>query len=324
MKRKTTTLVVAPRRELAVLNGGSNRGARENLAAFEIFNRRSQEYALVVTFVDTMPGRAPVIVSEAGQRNIRAVPIEGRFEEVLPTFTESRAPAILNLDRPASIATALKAGRGGNRPFLVYLLLRFPPPLGVLWGLRLVLTPAEPAAWEDAIRFFEVLAEITARRGAAGVIETGADGSARERLFRAWFVEHTVANLSHVISGTEPDHPPFEAFNGERTMPVIVRESTTWADPVVLAQELAARPPLPLMRGDAVIIAEVRRGDGIRFHLLNYRRSDGQFVLRGGIAVDAARFEQLEIAERQRRIEAALREAQRMELSRRAAAMTTD
>src|SRR5207249_10557659 len=93
-----------------VINGGANRGARHNLPYIRRFNDSSEQYRLIPTYVDPIPGRARNLVTEAEKSGVQARWHEGSIETVLPKLPENnQAPMVLNIDRPAMVARSIEA-----------------------------------------------------------------------------------------------------------------------------------------------------------------------------------------------------------------------
>ena len=80
----TTTTLERKRTTVDVINGGANRGARQNLPYMRRFNDSSELYQLVPTYVDPIPGRAQTLVGEAGASGVQANWREGTIESFLP------------------------------------------------------------------------------------------------------------------------------------------------------------------------------------------------------------------------------------------------
>ena len=82
------------RRTIEVLNGGANRGARAGLDAFESFNARSAEHAIVPVFVDPAPGVAAHTAALARNRGIEADSVEGKIEGTTRSFSPSPSRSV--------------------------------------------------------------------------------------------------------------------------------------------------------------------------------------------------------------------------------------
>lgn len=311
------------RSTITVLHGGANRGAQRGMPMYADFNGASARIQLVPRYVDPVPGRATALARIASASGIDADAVEGRIEEEIRE-AEGSTPVVLSVDKPETIASSLAAVEEAARPVLAYLMLKF--PTGELWGLRLTLTADDSTGRADARRLFEALGRVTARRGFAAVFGAGAPSEhvATEEVFRRWMADHGRENLGKITAGVIPDAYPIEATDdGTTTMPVIVVRHETWADPTTLAERLAANPPIPLMRGESFVIAELGP-DGVRFHKIRYR-TDGQLSVRGMVILDSATYQAaLDAEARRRQAEEAVSSAERFAITRRSPIVTTD
>ncbi len=317
MKTSTKT---KPRRTVEVLNAGANRGAHENLFAFAEWNRESTSVALVPRYIDPVLGRAELMKAAALRHGVAAEAVEGTIEAAIAEADAKGKPVILNLDRPEAIAKTILA-IDNDSAILGYLLLKLPS--GELWGVRFYIRPSDLAARLDGVKLFHRLGEITARRGSAAIL--GAEGDAAHRAvearYRHWFAAHTRENIGKLLAGIEPTGNTFEITDdGATTYALITREGETWSDPRVLAESVAANPPIPILRGESWVIAEVT-ADGVRFHKVRRRQADDRVALHGLGVIDNAAVD----AERAAREAAdALARAERQTISRRSPVLSTD
>ncbi len=58
--------------------------------------------------------------------------------------------------------------------------------------------------------------------------------------------------------------------DGSTSRPMVVVEGNAWRDPAVLARELVAAPPVPLIRGEGFVIAEITP-EGVRLPTVRLR-----------------------------------------------------
>lgn len=106
----TPTTLERKRATVEVINGGANRGARQNLQYMRRFNDSSELYQLVPTYVDPIPGRAQTLVAEAGSRGLQANWREGTIESFLGQLpADGQGPLVLNIDRPAMVARSIQS-----------------------------------------------------------------------------------------------------------------------------------------------------------------------------------------------------------------------
>ncbi len=278
---------IAPKAKstVTVLNGGAHRGAERNLDALLDWNQLSSRHALVPRYVDPVPGRAAALADRARERGLAAESIEGRIEEEVRELPEGTEPLILNLDRADTIAEVLRTTEGTARTTLGYLLVKLPTT--ELWALRFAIAPRDTEARSMARRLFTAIANITAPRGSSFVVGERAESAhvAAEPRFRAWMAAHTKENLGRVVAGLPPDGWPLEATtDGSTSRPMVVVEGNAWRDPAVLARELVAAPPVPLIRGEDFVIAEITP-EGVRLHTVRLRLTDGDIRVTGLLAV---------------------------------------
>src|SRR5262249_5139006 len=108
-------------------------------------------------------------------------------------------------------------------------------------------------------------------------------------------------------------------------LPVVLRSNIqSWSDPRTLAAEIVENLPTPIMRGGDFSIAEAGP-DGVRFHLVRLRKTDGKVAVRGTAALDPTGIAEAEAMERQRReAEEAVQRAARAAATRRQPLFTTD
>lgn len=294
------------KRVLRPINGGANRGARENRPAFTEFNRDSTHAVIEPTYVDTVPGRATAFAEESRGLGLFARALEGRVEDIVLAEAEpSTDPLILNLDRPSAIARVLRTTAHSGRPTLIYLLLKLPSTR--LWAVRSVLEANDVEGRLAAVAFFERLAEVTERNTSNAILgeQAAPEHVLLEPQIRKWFAEHTKANLAKLVAGVEPATNTFEVTSGTDTLPLIISVGSDWADPTVLAESVLVNPAVPIRRGMQFVLAEVTP-EGIRFHEVR-RRTDDKVTVGGAELVDRAAM----VAQWQAEDEAAEREAQR-------------
>ncbi|MCC6217862.1 MAG: hypothetical protein IT376_23595 [Polyangiaceae bacterium] len=286
-----------PKKVITVLNGGAHRGARENMRAFVDFNLESSGAQVIPYYIDPAPGRALATQEEAEGRGIIARAIEGRIEDALVSGDiDATAPVVLNLDRASAVASALHAVENFNRAVLAYMMLKLPS--GRLWAVRLALEPRDGVAREAAFAFFDRIAAVSERNASAGIFGTGADPAhaLAEPAIRAWFAEHTRANLSKIAAGVEPVTNVFEATSdGQRTVGLHIVVRPSWSDTAALADEVVSNPTWPIRRGSQFVVAEVTP-EGVRFHLVR-RRSDERVTVHGTDTINRAAVEAQEKAQ---------------------------
>jgi hypothetical protein len=294
-------------------------------------NDISSRVRIEPTYVDPMPAKAATLAREAVEQGIRAYSIEGRVEE----FLTNSAPdgrvgdvVVLNLDRPAAIAAALRAAAPRAQGVLGYLLIA--TPTAELFGVRLCFRADESELVEKAARFFDGLAVVTARSGSSWVIgERGRpEHRAAETVYRQWFADHLRTNLQKVVADIEPECSPVQLTrDGRTTLAAVVTESPTgWKDPRELAEEVAADPPMPLVRGEDFAILETG-SEGVRIHRVRLRATDGRLAVFDTTAIDQATAEeakQQEIERKRLATEAIAKRAERSTISRLNPAFTTD
>lgn len=318
--------VPAPKRTVTVLNGGANRGARENLRAFAEFNRDSTRTAIVPVYVDPLGGRAFAMKEEAERQGVAARAVESRLEDIVDAEgTEDTSPLqLFNLDRASAIAHVLRATEATHRATLGYLLLKLPS--GRLWAVRFVLEPHDQLARENAIAFFERLAAVSERSSSGAILGESADPAhvLAEPAIRRWFADHTKLNLVKILSGIEPATNAFEVtMNGSETLQLVIAVRNEWTDPPALAEQIVANPSAPLRRGTRFLLAEVAP-DGIRFHDVR-RRTDDRVTVGSAEVVDRDAVDTKVRSDEANRVAAeALAKATRETLSRRNPVTTTD
>lgn len=318
---KTAETKRKPRRTVEVLNAGANRGARTNLGTFQHWNQESQAIVLAPRYVDPVLGRAEMMKSEAKMRGLDASAVEGTIEQVIAAEGAKNKPLLLNLDRADAIARAVLATDDISCPVLGYLLLKLPS--GEMWGVRFFLAPGDLEARRLAVKLFHRLGEVAARRGSGAIL--GVNGTVADRaaepLYRRWFAEHTRENLGKLFAGLEPAGNTFEVTDdGQTTYALIIEERDTWAAPDELAAAIARNPPIPILRGESWVIAEVT-GAGVRFHKVRRRQTDDRVCLQGLSAMDEASVDRERAA---RESAAALVRAERQTLSRSRPVLSTD
>jgi hypothetical protein len=279
--------------------------------------------APLVRYVDAREGRALSMKRAAEQRGISAKAYTGHIEDVLQTASD-RDPVNCTMDRVEPVVHLMQTVEETPRVVMGSFLLR--PPSSELWGVRFVLTPSDVLARRETIRLFERIAELTARRSSAMLVgeKASPEHLAVEPKFRAWMGSHTREQLSKVAAGLPPEANPLEVtMDGETTLPVIIEESDEWREPTALAREMAENPPLPLLRGESFIVAEVTL-IGIRFHHLRLRQTDGRMSVRGQTVFDRQAIEEEQREVLAERAAEALRRAERLTASRTAPLLITD
>jgi hypothetical protein len=317
-------------RQLQVISGGAGQGARHLVSAIHDLNTLSDRFHIEPTYVDPVPAKAVSLVREAADAGVHAHAIEAHVEEILTDNASDNIDrvVVLNLDRPASIAAALRAVAAREQEVLGYLLVA--TPTAELFGVRFVLRSGEGELVRQAARFFDGLAAVTARSGSTWVIgERGRpEHRATETVYRAWFADHLQANLPKLVADIEPETSPVEITrDGTTTLAAVLIESPTgWREPRVLAEEVAAEPPMPLVRGEDFAILETGP-DGVRIHRVRLRVTDGRLAVFDTTGIDPAMVEEVRQREIERaRIatEAIARRAERSTISRLNPAYTTD
>jgi hypothetical protein len=302
--------------QLAVLSAGAGRGARHLVPVIRELNESFPRVRLEPTYVDPVPAKAASLAGEAVEQGIHASSMEAHIEEVLTGETsEERVGGliILNLDRAASIAAALRAAAAAMQGVLGYLLIA--TPTGELFGIRLALRADEHPLLQKAARFFDGLALVTARSGSSWVV--GEHGRPEHRvtevIYRGWFADHLRANLAKIVADIEPESSPVEITpDGRTTRAAVLTESPSgWKDPMDLAYEVAEDPPMPLVRGEDFAILETGP-DGVRIHRVRLRVTDGRLAVFDTTAIDQAT------------VEAISRRTERSTITRLNPAFTTD
>ena len=277
-----------PKRIISVINGGANRGARENLQTFARYNEASSHAVIVPTYVDPAPGRALAMRESAALRGVTAHAVEARVEELVASRdVDPDAPVVLNLDRASAVANSLRSLGGRGRAVLGYLLIKLPS--GRLWATRFALEPQDALGRQAAIAFFERLAEVSERGSSASVVGATSDPAHRllEPVIRRWFSIHCEQNLGRLAAGIEPIASTFEVTtNGRDAQSLHLVVAAEWSDPGVLAEAVLANPDSPIRRGSSFVIAEITSG-GVRFHEVR-RRRDGRVTVREPAAADGA------------------------------------
>lgn len=311
-----------------ILSAGAGRGARLLVPSIRRVNEASTRLAIRPTYVDASPGKATALTAEAVREGVPAEALEARIEDVLAAGLDgcSTSPVILNLDRPSAIAVALRAAGARTQAVLGYLLVV--TPSRELLGIRIVLAATEGDHALGVARFFDALAAVTARSGASWIVGERGEPAHRaiEPVYRDWFAEHFAKNFGKLVGGLEPESSPIEITrDGRRSLAAVITESENgWREPAVLAEEVAANPPLPLLRGEDFAILECGT-DGVRIHIVRLRVTDGRLAVFGTTAIDPKA-----IVEEQRQeiarvtAEAIARHAERALISRRSPALTTD
>lgn len=306
---------------------GAHRGARLMQPTISAFNRTSDRFVLVPTYVDPLPDRAAALARSAGEQGVEARAIEAHIEEVLGR-AEARAPIVLSVDTARTIANVLRDVELDAHPVLIYFLVRM-PNLQLL-GLRATLQADDEPLRDLACEFFDRLSFVTTRSGASAILggQGRAEHIAVEPLYRRWFADHMVQNLPRVVVGVQPENDPFEiTLDGHTTMSLMLRRSAeTWADPLEIATEMVREPQNPIHRGRDFGVAETGP-DGIRLHTVRIRATDGRVAVRAAAVIDEREYvtaEQERLERARREAVEALRVAERQTLSRTRPVYTTD
>lgn len=279
-----------PKKTLTVLNGGANRGARGNLDAFSSFNAASSQLTIVPRYADPLPGRALAMQEEAARQGLVAEAVEARVEDVANDNGTATEPIILNLDRPSAVAKVLNQTANLPRTVMFYILLKLGS--GKLWAIRSVIGPDDVDARRKAIAFCEQLANVSERSGSEAIFGGGSDPAhlLAEPVIRAWFADHTEANLAKIAAGIEPTSAPLEVTpNGRDTLTLHLVVKETWSEPSALADEVLKSPTSPIRRGTEFVVAEVTP-EGVRFHRVR-RRLDNRITVSGATVFDRAAIE---------------------------------
>jgi hypothetical protein len=256
------------------LNGGSGRGALQNLPYLAEFNRNSSTYQVQPIYCDPVPRRALELAERANSMGVPAKWIEERIERCLPALRQNlTTPLLLNIDKARDLVVAIRQCSG--QPVLAYLLIK--TPNSELLGIRVVIEAHDNEGRERVASFFEQLGEVTARRGSNSIFGENGEAThmANEPVYRNWFARHAEANLPKLISGLEPDSALIEVTkDGSTTMPLQLHDSrhTGWAVPEDLASEVADSGA-PMLRGENFVVGE-EGPDGIRFHQARVRKTD--------------------------------------------------
>ncbi len=301
---------------LSVFSGGAGRGARHLMPVIREINDISSRVRIEPTYVDPVPAKAATLAGEAVEQGVRAYSVEGHVEEFLTAETSDGrivGVVVLNLDRAAAIASALRVAMVQGQGVLGYLLIA--TPSAELLGVRLCFRANERDLVDKAARFFDGLAVVTARSGSSWVVGNNGrpEHRAAEAVYREWFADHLRANLQRVVGDIEPECSPVELTrDGRTTLAAVVTESPTgWKDPRDLAEEVAADPPMPLVRGEDFAILETGT-DGVRIHRIRLRATDGRLAVFDTTAIDQAT------------VDAIAKRAERSTISRLNPAFTTD
>lgn len=278
----TTRIVTkAPVRDQRPLwNAGASRGARLGMPAIQNFNRTSQRFEIVPTYVDSFPGRSESLAAEARAKNIQATAEEARIEDFLATRPERDVPGLLNIDSATSVAKVLPLVGERLPALLAYQIVEMPD--GRVYGVCLLIRRGEEELRDRATRLFETLGRLTERSGSEVILGPAGSAAARavEPTLRRAFATHTVKNLTKVFAGLEPESPALEVVSttGE-TAPLYIRETDGMVDPSDLAAEVANNPEHPMRRGTSFAIAETTPA-GVRFHEARRRMVDDSVRVR--------------------------------------------
>ena len=275
MKRSEST----KKSKVQVLVGGGNRGARESLPFLAEIDRGSSATTLEVLFADPVAGRALARRDQAITLGMKAEAVEATVENVVRERNLGRAPIVFHLDRPEAVAAALLDENTVDAAVLAYFLVRLPDRK--MWLLRITLAPRDLEARRLVIKLLARLGEYAPRRGSASMLGEGGDvaHAAMEGVLRRSVGEHLAENLPKLIAGTLPNAEPVEmTSDGTTVFPVLIKESPEWVDPLVLVEEIMKAPPMPVLRGQGFIVAELGP-DAVRFHECKRRVIDGQFAL---------------------------------------------
>jgi hypothetical protein len=317
----------ATRNTIPFHTAGAGRGAERMLPHLEQFNRQSERWQLVPTYIDPAPGKARTLAQKAMQQGIPAAYEEATAGEIIAR-DDGSTPLVLSLDRPGEVAKALRQAIATRQAILAFLLVR--TPNGMLYGVRVVCSRDDQAVKEQAAVFFEALAGVVARTGSSFVFgERGKpEHLAAEPAFRAWFAQGLGVNLPKLVAGIEPEGAAVEITeDGKTAMPVLIidHRATGWADPSELAREVSNNPAVPLLRGEGFVIAEIG-AEGLRLHRVQ-KRHDDKVQLHGSSVIDPAGVAAMEAEDRERarrEAEEAVRRAQAAEMSRSSPGFTTD
>jgi hypothetical protein len=313
---------------IEVLTAGANRGTRLMQPAIGAFNRASTRFALTPVYVDPVPERAATLAREGVLHGIGSRSIEARIEEVLPARSGEHFPLIVSVDNPHAVATALEAASSGQRPVLVYFLVRMPNE--ELLGIRAVLQEGDVENQRIGARFFRKLGEVTARSGASAVVgnQGRPEHLALEPAYRAWFAEHMNANMTKLVAHTQPESDPFEVTtDGRKTMSLMLKDSTSgWTDPSDLARAIVEHPSMPITRGRDFAVGEIGP-DGVRLHVLRVRATDGKAAINASAIVSPDAYRAADAERRdaiRRQLAEAVARAERQTVSRTRPIFTTD
>lgn len=290
----TTRVAVRSRSRVRILNAGAHRGARENVAAYREHNARSAAATIVPVYVDPVPGRAEEMAERAEALGVHAEAIEGRAEDVIDA--EPFGAVVCNLDNPMALSKVLAIASERRIAALAYMIVVAPG--GRMFGPRLVLPAGEAARFDETRALFEALGRVTERSGARAIFGERARGdhSLLEPLVRTAFAEHCRDELSRLVAGVLPEHPPVDVtFDGEATMPLLVHRRGEFGHPVAVVVEAARTSAVPLRRGRPFLVAEVAGDAGIRLHEARRRQADGRLDVRESTTIDEESFNAREI-----------------------------
>lgn len=310
--------------QIQTIHAGAGRGARLMLPPVRDFNLQSERFFMKPLYVDPIPGRADEVADEASRLGVFSTALEAKVEDsLMESRAEDSSAVVLQIDRPTAVAKAITCAAEYEKPVLQYMLLRVPD--GNLYGIRMAFQSNENAEMKKAVKFYERLAEVTARSGHSMIV--GEEGRSEhlimEPSYRAWFGNHMKETLPKIVTGLEPDSHPIEMTpDGRRTLWVTIHDSgSSWSDPRGLAFELAERPSMPLIRGQEFMIAELGP-KGLRLHQGSIRRIDGKLAIHGTSVVTEQTMREAEALRRE--TELALQRAVRQTISLSQPAFTTD
>lgn len=259
---------------------GAGRGASRALSWLAGMNTASSQMQFRDVLVDPVPEKA-VAVAQKGQELGLSTDAQLERGEIFVHFAHK--PDSVNvaaIDDPRAVSRILEASDGLS--MLVYNILEL-PELGMA-AVRAAITPDDLESRVVAALFFARIADVTAPSGSEDVL--GANSPTRNRLmedrFREqWFAPHFEANSLKLVHGLEPESAPLEiTFDGRRTSQLEVIDSQdSWRTESQLIAEVQSLVRWPIRRGAEFAVAELGPDEAMAIHRLNYRVTDGRWMV---------------------------------------------
>lgn len=218
---------------------------------------------------------------------VDVVPYQGLAEDAVFARVGGTSPIVVHVDSLLPLARILAAPEAASRAVLGYILVLLPSQ--ILLAFRMAFLPGTgDELRRDASSLFGTLSHFTRRSGGDGIL--GADGKLghklAEPLFRKWNASHVTSTLPKITAGLEPASAPIEVtMDGRRTMSLFVcHHPNGFLDPEAFAADFLADPPEAILRGEDTAVAEIGP-EGVRFHFLRVRGTDGRVAIGRGRAV---------------------------------------